>query len=157
MTVPDNNLPTFAETDLTDIWRYRQEFKEEEDHGKTHRHHAEQELFKRAAEADATILQTEHGPVEISYPNTYAYNSAVVDKDFFALIERDGLTEEWNQFVSHAYKIDKRWLNRLAKRGQEYQEVIEKMTSASRGSPSLKGPSLQEMGGYAPREEEVAI
>ena len=152
----DNDLPTFAETDLTDIWRYRQEFKEEEDHGKEHRRHAEQEIYKRAAEADASILQTDHGPVEISYPNTYAYNAAVVDKEFLALIERDGLTEEWNQFVSHRYTINKSWLNRLTKRGGEYREIIEKMTTAGTGSPSLKGPSLKEMGGYAPREEALA-
>lgn len=154
--MPDNDLPTFAETDLTDVWRYRQEHDEQERHGNKHRRHAEEEIFKRAAEADATILQTEHGPVEISYSDTYAYNAAVVDKEFFALIERDGLQEEYNQFVKHRYAINKSWLNRLVKRGQEYQEVIEQMTTASTGSPSLKGPSLQEMGGYAPREEALA-
>ena len=154
--MPDNDLPKFTETDLTDIWRYRQEFKEEEDHGKEHRRHAEQELYRRADEADATILQTDAGPVEITYSNTYAYNSAVVDGAFFDLIKRDGLEKEWNQFVSHLYKINKTWLNRLEKRGGEYREIIEKMTTAGTGSPSLKGPSLQEMGGYAPREEALA-
>ena len=154
--MPDNDLPKFTETDLTDIWRYRQEFREEEDHGKEHRCHAEQEIYKRAAETDATILQTDHGPVEISYSSTYAYNSSVVDGAFFDLIKRDGLEKEWNQFVSHRYKINKSWLNRLEKRGGEYREVIEKMTEAGTGSPSLKGPSLEEMGGYAPREEALA-
>ncbi len=154
-----DDLPNYAETDITDIWRDRQEFKEGEDYGKAHRRHAEQEIFRRAAEADATILQTEHGPVEITYSDTFSYNRAVVDKEFYALIERDGLQEEWNQFVSHAYKIDKRWLTRLVKRGKDsgYREVIEKMTIGGRGSPSLKGPELKEMGGYAPREEEVVI
>ena len=154
--MPDNDLPKFTETDLTDIWRYRQEFKEEEDHGKEHRRHAEQELYRRADEADATILQTDAGPVEITYSNTYAYSTPVVDGPFFDLIKRDGLEKEWNQFVQHAYKINKSWLNRLEKRGGEYREVIEKMTNANKGSPSLKGPSLQEMGGYAPREEASA-
>ena len=152
----DNDMPIFAETDLTALWRYREEFKEEEDHGKKHRRHAEQEIYRRAAEADATILQTDHGPVEISYTSSYAYITSVADGEFFALIKRDGLEEEWNQFVSHAYKINKSWLNRLEKRGGEYREVIEKMTNANKGSPSLKGPSLVEMGGYAPREEARA-
>ena len=154
--MPDNDLPTFAETDLTALWAYRQEHEETEQYGNKRRRHAEKEIYRRAAEADATILQTDAGPVEITYSNTYAYNSAVVDGAFFALIRRDGLEKEWNQFVKHAYKINKNWLNRLEKRGGEYREIIEKMTTAGTGSPSLKGPSLQEMGDYAPREEALA-
>ena len=156
--MPDNDLPNFAETDLTALWAYRQEHEETEQYGNKRRRHADQELYRRAAEADATILKTDAGPVEITYTNTYAYNSSVVDGAFFDLIKRDGLEKEWNQFVSHAYKIDKRWLRRLEKRGKEsgYREIIEKMTTASTGSPSLKGPSLEEMGGYAPREEALA-
>ena len=155
--MPDpNDLPNYAETDLTDIWRDRQEFKDGEDYGKAHRRHAEQEVLRRAAAADATILQTDHGPVEVTYPNTYAYDPGIVNGEFFALIERDGLAEEWNQFVSFTPKVNKNWLNKLEKRGAEYKAVIESMTIASNGSPSLKGPTLEEMGGYAPREEATA-
>lgn len=154
----EDQLPNFEETSLTDIWRYRQEFEEEEQHGKKRRGHADQAIYKLAVEADATILQTEAGPIEIAYSASYSYNSAVVDGAFFNLIKRDGLENEWNQFVSHSYKINKRWLERMKKRGPEYQEVIDKMINATQGgSRSLKGPSLEELGGYAPREAEEGV
>ena len=152
----DNDLPNFAEADVTDIWKYRQEFEEEEQHGQVRKRHAQTEILRRADEAGATVLQTDAGPVKITYSNEYSYSAAVVDREFFALIKRDGLEDEWNQFVSHSYKIRRTWLNELAARGDEYREVIEKMTVANKGSPNYKGPSLQELGGYAPREEETA-
>ena len=79
----------------------------------------------------------------ITYPATYSYDSRIVDKEFYALIERDGLIEQWNQFVSHSYKVNRNWLNKLVKRGAEYRDCIERMTQTATGSPKIDGPSLE--------------
>lgn len=146
-------FPNFAETNLEDIWAARQEHKEQQDYGKEGRTHAEGEILRRAAEADATILGTEYGDITITYSQSYAFHTHIVASQFKALVMGDGLGKEWDQFVTLTYKINKNWLNRLGKRGAEYREIIEAMTQARTGSPSLSGPELKDMKGYAPREE----
>lgn len=145
----DDNLPNLTETEITDLWRFRQEHKDSEVFHSARRRHADQEVLRRGKERDAQILGTDAGDITITYPSQYAYNAGKVDGEFFQLIERDGLSAEWNQFATHQYKIDRRWLNRLMKRGQEYRDAIEDMTIGTSGSPSLDGPSLADLGGYA--------
>src|SRR3990167_5566751 len=148
MTKDPNDLPNFGESDIDHIWRWREENREAEHYHQAHRRHAEKALLEEAIERDARVLGTNAGDITITYgQGAYAYETRVVDKELFPLIERDGLTDEWNQFVRHTYKIDKRWLNKLGKRGKEYREVLERMVVASTGSPTFKGPSLKEMGG----------
>jgi len=154
--MPDNDMPKLTETELDDLWRFRAEHKDAEEFHQQRRRAADQEVLRRAAAVDAQILGTPWGEIEILYSSEYAYDRKVVDGEFYALIERDGLQAEWNQFVQHSYKINKTWLNRLVKR-EGYREVIERMTQAGKGSPSIKGPSLERMGGYATEPEEVQI
>lgn len=149
----DNNLPKLTETDLTDLWKFHQEHADSEKFHGVRRKAAKDEILRRGAERDATVLPTDAGEITITLPNTYAYNPAIVDGAFYALIVRDGLELEWADKVKHTYYINKTWLNKLAKRGAEYREVIEKMTTAGTGSPSIKGPSLKELGGYVSAEE----
>ena len=153
-------LPNLEETDIDDLWRFRQEHADSEGWHKERRRHADKEILQRAADRDAQVLGTEAGDITITLPNTYSYNSAVVDRDFFALVERDRLQEDYNLNVSHTYKIKRPWLNRLMKRGKEWIEVIDKMTNAGTGSPSIDGPPLEELGDYVnenPIAEEVAL
>lgn len=150
----EEELPNFLEAELTEIWRYRQEHKGEEDWAKERRKHADQAILKRAAEMGATVLSTEWGNIKITLPQTYQYNIKAVDEELLPLVERDGLAGEWNQFVRHTYKINRNWLNELAKRGEEYQAVIDQITDAATGSPSIKGPELPEEE-YAQATEEA--
>ena len=154
-----DNLPVFTEAEITEIWRFRQEHKDAEDFHQVRRRHADQEVLRRAGEREALILPTDAGDIIITYPTNYAYDTGKVDRELLALVERDGLTDEWNQNVRHNYKIDRRWLNRLMKRGQEYRDVIERITIATHGSPKIEGPELQSLGDYAPGEqlEEVVL
>ena len=152
MTAETDVLPKLTETELNELWRFHQEHADSEQFHKVRRVSARDEILRRGAERDATVLRTESGDITITLPDTYAYNPAIVDKDFYALIVRDGLEAEWKDKVKHTYHINKTWLNKLAKRGQEYRDVIERMTTAGTGSPSIKGPSLKELGGYAERE-----
>lgn len=152
----DSDLPNLRETDITDLWRKHQEHKDAEDWNKARRVAAKDEILRRGAERDATVLPTDAGDITITLPNSYAYNERIVDKEFYALIVRDGLEAEWADKVRHTYHINKTWLNKLAKRGQEYRDVIEQMTTAGTGSPSIKGPSLEELGGYLVEEEARA-
>ena len=148
---PPNDLKNYGESSVDDVWRDRQENEEAEFYHQAHRHHAEKALLEEAAIRDARILNTAAGDVTITYSKgAYSYDTGTVDKELFPLIERDGLTHEWNQFVRHSYKIDKRWLNRLGKRGKEYRDILDRMVIASTGSPTFSGPSLKDMGGYAP-------
>ena len=143
MTEP---IPAFlTEADIADVWRSVKVNEADERFSREHRHHAEQELLRRAAEAEATVLATPWEDISITLPTTYSYNSRVVDGEFQRLIERDGLTEQWDQFVQHSYRINRSWLNKLAKRGAEYKSVIEAMTNAGTGSPKMDGPSLAEI------------
>ncbi len=153
----DNELPKFAETDLTALWRFHQEHDESERFHKVRRVAARDEVLRRGADRDATVLPTDAGDITITLPNTYAYNPVIVDREFYALIVRDGLEAEWADKVKHTYHINKTWLNKLAKRGQEYRDAIESMTTAGTGSPSIKGPSLEELGGYAEEVPEEAL
>ena len=150
----DNELPNLAETDMTDLWRFYAEHKDSEDFHRVRCVAAKDEILRRGAERDATVLSTDAGDITITLPKDYAYNPHIVDKDFYALIVRDGLEKEWAQFVKHEYHINRNWLKKLVKRGDEsgYPQAIEKMTTAGTGSPSVKGPSLEELGGYAERE-----
>lgn len=143
-----NALPNLIETDIDDVWRFRQEWADSESYAKERRRHADQEILRRAAQKDAQVLGTAAGDITITLPNTYSYNSAIVDGEFFALVERDNLQEDYNLHVSHNYKITRPWLNRLMKRGKEYVEVVDKMTNAGTGSPSIAGPPLDELGDY---------
>lgn len=152
MTTETEAPPNLTETEITDLWRKHQEHKDAEDFHNVRRVAARDEVLRRGAERDATVLPTDAGEITITLPNTYAYNPIIVDKEFYALIVRDGLEAEWADKVRHTYHINKTWLNKLAKRGEEYREVIEKMTTAGTGSPSIKGPSLEELGGYAEKE-----
>jgi len=158
----ESDLPNFAESSIDEVWRYRAEWKDSEDYAKERRRHADQELLRRAAAEDRQILDTSWGPVAITYSSSggYLYDTIAVDRDLFPLIQRDGLEAEWNQFVRHSYKIDKRWLNRLGKRGPEYRDVVGRVTIAQQGTPTrtIAGPTLKAMGGYAPEPEgEIAI
>ncbi len=154
-----SELPNLLETDIDDLWRFRQEWKDSETFAQKRRKHADQEILKRAAQKDAQVLGLVSGDIAITLPNTYSYNSSAVDRDFFPLVERDGLQEEYNQNVQHNYKIKRPWLKRLMKRGTEWVEVIEKMTNAGMGSPSIAGPPLEELGDYIGEnpEPEVAL
>ena len=152
----DNGLPNLRETDITDVWRKHQEHDDAERWNQVRRVAARDEVLRRGRDRDATVLPTDAGDITITLPNTYAYDPFVVDKEFYALIHRDGLQKEWAQFVKHTYHINKHWLNKLAKRGEEYREVIEQMTTAGTGSPSIKGPSLEELGGYLVEKEAMA-
>lgn len=146
-------LPNFDEAGIENIWRYHQEHADSAAYHGERRSHAKAEILKRAAEADATALVTPAGTITITPPPGAAYEASVVEGDFLALIERDELQADWAQNVSHSYKIKKPWLNKLRKLGGDYPATIDAMTIAATGTPSLKGPSLQEMGGYAPEEE----
>ena len=152
MTTETETLPKLIEHNLTDLWRFYAEHKDSEDFHGVRRKTARDEVLRRGKELDATVLPTDAGDITITVPNSYAYNSHIVDKEFYALIVRDGLEAEWAQFVKHEYSINRNWLKKLAKRGQEYRDAIEHMTTANTGSPSIKGPSLEELGGYAERE-----
>jgi len=144
------SLPNFAETDLDDLWRFREEQHDAEAFHQERRKAADQELLKRAAERDAQILDTPWGPITIIFPSQYAYDTNAVDQVLWPLIERDGLQAEYRQFVHHNYKIDRRWLNRLLKRGAEYKDAVERVTVGSTGAPYVgSGPGLDEIGGYA--------
>jgi len=144
-----SDLRNYYETSVDDIWRDRQEHFESEHYHQAHRRHADRALLEEASERDASILSTEWGDITVTIPkNAYSYDTTVVNKQLVPLLQRDGLMEEWNQFVRSTYKIDKRWLNKLVKRGGDYRDVIERMTIGSTGTPTLKGPSLAEMGGY---------
>jgi hypothetical protein len=144
-----DDIPNLTETEITDLWRFRQEHENAESFHKGNRRAADQEVLRRGADAKAEVLATRAGDITITFPNKYAYDSHVVDNEFFQLIQRDGLQEEWNKNVRHEYKIDKRWLNRLAKRGEEYQKAIDNMTMATTGTPKIEGPPLNELGEYA--------
>lgn len=135
-------LPSFEEAELIDIWRYRQEWHEQEAYACERRRHADKELYKRLAEKNARRLLTEAGPIEAIYSKDYAYNTAVVDGAFMALIARDELYEQFAHHAQRRYKINRHWLNDLMKLGEEYQRVIDQMTVSPTGSPSLKGPEL---------------
>lgn len=149
----DNELPKLTETEITDLWRFRQEHKDSEDFHATRRKAADQEVLRRAVEKEAQVLGTDAGDITITYSSIYAYDSRHVDGDFFALIERDKLQADWNQNVSHAYKIKRTWLNHLLGRGKEYIAAINRMTIATHGSPTIDGPPLAAMGEYAIPEE----
>lgn len=150
----DNELPNLTETDITDLWRFRQEHKDSEDFHQQRRRAADGEILRRGAERDATVLATDAGEITITVPNTYQYDNAVVIGDFMRLIETANLMDEWRRWVKVTYRPDKRWLDRLVKRGPEWAEAIERMTIGGMGSPSLKGPLLADMGGDAPQEQE---
>ena len=156
-----DELPIFTETGLDGLWAYREEWSESEEYAKVRRRHADAELIRRAAEAGVQILDTTCGPIDIVYSSTYSYNTAAVDNELYPAIKKAGLEKEWNQFVSHFYKISKVWLNRLLKRGPEFQEIVEHITNAPTGNPRIGGgPSLTEMrsaGVAGVLEEEGAI
>lgn len=147
--------PNLTETALGDIWRLRCEEEHIERSARDSRRHAEGEILRRAAEQDAQALGTPWGDIVITYPATYSYNSHIVDREFYALIERDGLIDQWNQFVQHSYKLNKTWLNKLVKRGAEYKDVIERMTNAATGSPKLDGPTLDQIDEAVARGDTV--
>ncbi len=152
----DGKLPIFKETDITDLWRFRQEHREAEDFHHERRAAADQEILRRAGEAKAEILPTDVGDIMIVYPSTYAYDTGAVDRVLFPLIEAAGLGEEWNRFVRHNYKIDRRFLNRLLKRGPEWIQAVDAVTMATHGQPRVgNGPSLSEMGDYAPEAQQA--
>jgi hypothetical protein len=140
--------PNLTETDLADLWKFRQEHKDAEEFHQERRRAADKEVLHRAAEADAQVLATDAGDIKIDYSTTRSYNAAVVDTEFYALIERDKLIDQWNAKVRHEYHINYTWLKSLMKRGQEYRDVIDRMTNASTGSPTIKGPALSELGEY---------
>ena len=152
MTTETETLPNLRETDITDVWRKHQEHDDAEKWNRVRCVAAKDEILRRDVALGAPALPTDAGDITITPPNTYAYNEHIVDKEFYALIVRDGLEAEWKDKVRHTYHINKPWLTKLAKRGAEYRDVIEKMTTAGTGSPSVKGPSLEELGGYAERE-----
>lgn len=152
----EDQLPNFAESTLTDIWRFRQEHRDAEQFHHDRRAAADKEILRRATDAKAEILPTDVGDIVIVYPSTYAYDTGAVDGVLFPLIEAASLQAEWNQFVRHQYKIDRRWLNRLLKRGPEWIAAVERISMATTGQPRVgDGPSLSDLGGYAPEQEGV--
>jgi len=144
----DEQVPNLSETEITDLWRFRAEHKDAEDFHQARRRAADHEVLQRAASTDAQVLATEAGDIEITYPTQYAYDTFVVEGELRPLLRRDGLLDEWQKYAKRVYKIDKRYLNRLAKRGAEYKQVIERMTLATTGSPTIKGPELAALGEY---------
>ena len=149
-------LPNFGEADLIEVWRFRQEHKDSEDFHHERRVAADAEILRRAVDSKAEILPTEAGDIFIVYSSTYAYDTGAVDRVLFPLIEAAGLQAEWNQFVGHRYKIDRRWLNRLLKRGPEWIEAVDRISMATTGQPRVgNGPSLSDLGGYAPEQEGI--
>lgn len=149
-------LPNFAEAKIDDIWRYYAEHADSRAFHDERAKHAKQAILERLRDKGASIIKTEWGDVTGEFSNEYAYNTRVVDGDFMKLIAQDELYDEFVQFATRSYKIKRVWLNRLAKRGKEYQDVIERMTMLTTGSPTLKGPTLEEIGGYAQKEEAYA-
>lgn len=152
----DTDIPNLRETDITDLWRFRQEHHEAEFFHHERRAAADQEIIRRAAEAKAEILPTDVGDIMLIYSSTYAYDTGAVDRVLFPMVEAAGLGADWNQFVTHQYKINRRWLNRLLKRGPEWREAVDAITIATTGQPRVgNGPSLSDLGDYAavPAEE----
>ena len=154
MNAPDG-LPDFAEADLLAVWRSYQEHERLAIHHAACQAHARREILKRAFAPEARVrgkaarrgdmrrrLNTPAGPITITPSSTYLYLNKIVDREFFDLIQRDELEAEWNQFVSHDYHIDRRWLKRLMQRGPEYRDTIEAMTGPAIGSPTITGPGL---------------
>lgn len=152
-----DELPNFAEASIEDVWKYRQEWQEQEAWACERRRHADKEIYRRLNEHNARIINTEHGKIEATYPREYAYNTRIVDGEFMKLIAEQELYAEFEAKAQRRYKIDRHWLNQLKKFGDKWIAVIDAMTGSSTGSPSLKGPSLEQMGGYAPREELVDV
>jgi hypothetical protein len=151
-----DNIPNLTETDITDLWRFRQEHRDAEFFHNERRTAADQEILRRAVEAKAEILPTAVGDIFIIKPSTYAYDTGAVDRVLFPLIEAAGLSGEWNQYVSHQYKINRPWINRLLKRGEEWRKAIDAVTMASTGQPRVgNGPALADMGDYAPAVQQA--
>lgn len=148
-------LPNLTEADIADVWRARVQNEADEKFSRDHRRHAEAEVLRRAADAEAAVLGTPWGDITITLPNTYSYNSSIVDRELYVLVERDGLIDQWNQFVQHSYKINKTWLNKLVKRGKEYADVIERMTNAATGSPKIEGPTLADIEDVDARRDAI--
>ena len=155
MGAPDS-LPNFAEADLLDVWRTHQKHEQLATYHAACQAHARREILRRAFAPKARVrgnavhrgdmrrrLNTPAGPITITPSSTYLYLNKIVDREFFDLIQRDELEAEWNQFVSHDYKIDRNWLKRLMQRGPEYRDTIEAMTGPSTGSPTITGPGLR--------------
>lgn len=151
----DSDNPNLREADITDLWRFRQEHRDAEHFHNVRRTSADQEVLRRAIDAKAEILPTDVGDIMIIYPSSYAYDTGAVDRVLFPMIEEAGLGAEWNKFVKHEYKIDRRFLNRLLKRGPEWQKAVDAITMAGRGQPRVgNGPSLNDLGDYAPTPAE---
>jgi len=151
----NNENPNLRETDITDLWRFRQEHKDAEDFHHERRAAADQEIIRRAVEAKAEILPTDVGDIFIIRPSIYAYDTRAVDEVLFPMIEEAGLGEEWNKRVRHEYKIDRRFLNRLMIRGPAWREAVDAITIGGRGGPRVgNGPSLNDLGDYAPSPAE---
>ena len=87
------------------------------------------------------------------FSNEYSYSTPVVDGDFMKLIAQDELYEEFEKYAKKNYKLNRPWLQRLSKRGAEWQRVIDSMTQTGTGAPTLKGPTLADIG-YTPEQIE---
>jgi hypothetical protein len=149
-------LPNFREAKLRDVWAYRQEWHEQEVYAQRRRLHADKEITVRMGRTDRIAITLESGrSAFITAESEMAYDPLVVDGAFMALIARDELYAEFLKFARRNYKINRNWLKRLKKRGQEYANIIDnRMAIAATGSLQFTGPSLSALGGYAPREDE---
>lgn len=146
---PVDDLPNLEETALGDVYRAYKEAEDARRYSAAHEQHAKNEILKRSGRLNQTLFTVDGGEVEIFPSNSYTYNSLVLTGDFHELCKRDDLGDAYDENVTRVFKVKKAWLNKLEKRGQEYIDVIEEMTDHSTGTPTIKGPSLQDMGGYA--------
>ncbi len=151
--MPEQDIPNFMESTNTELWRYREEHRESEEYHQVRKRAAQRVLLERAAELDATVIGTEDGVIEIKFSTAYSFDTRVVEQEFLAACREAGIEDDAAKHVTRFYKISKRWLDKMAKFGHPFDQIIERMTQGSQGSPSLKGPRLVEMGDYAPREE----
>lgn len=149
-------LPNFKETRLRDVWAFRQEWREQEVYAQRRRLHADKEIGIRMGRTNRIPITLDSGrSAFITAESEHAYDPLVVDGAFMELIARDELYAEFEQFARRHYRINRTWLKRLKKRGQDYINIIDnRMTIAATGSLEFKGPSLSALGGYAPREED---
>jgi hypothetical protein len=146
-----DDLPNFAEAEIEDIWRYYAEHADSRAFHDVRAKHAKLAILERLRDKGARIMKCEWGDIVAEYSNEYSYSTPVVDGDFMKLIAEDELYDEFERFAKKNYKINRPWLKRLEKRGDKWRDTIERMTQASTGTPTLRGPSLADMG-YTPEQ-----
>lgn len=149
----EDALPNFEEKSDDEVWRYHQEHADAAAWHGERRSHAKAEILRRASAKNATAIAIDAGIIKVTWPNEPVFDNAGVEGDFLNLVECAGLQEGWRRHVRHEYHIHQAWLKQLRRLGDEWIAAIDKMIIGTTGTGSVSGPSLQEMGGYAPEEE----